>query len=324
VAAVLSPPISVHQLLTAWQHDPISLTTAAVEIALVAAYLAGVHRLARRGRHWPGWRTIAFVAGIATVVVAVQSGVASYDDSNFTVHVVQHLLLMNVAPIFLALAAPMTLALQASRRANQERLLKVLHHPVISFFTHPLVAAGLSYATMIGYFLTPFYNFSLEHPVVHDLTHLHFLLSGCLFWWVVVGKDPSRWRPSYPVKLGLLAVGVPVTAVLGVALSQARTSIAPHFHTVTDTRAGGSILWIFGELTTLLAMGVVLYQWLSFDEREQARADRRVDQALADPQPAAPPPENAGLPEGPTGPSNSKRFGSGADTLPAGVTEQHP
>ena len=58
---------------------------------------------------------------------------------------------------------------------------------------------------------TPFYNFSLEHPLVHNLTHLHFLVSGCLFWWLVVGRDPSRWRLSYPVKLGIMAIGIPVT-----------------------------------------------------------------------------------------------------------------
>jgi putative copper resistance protein D len=189
---------------------------------------------------------------------------------------------MNLAPILIALSAPVTLALQASRRATQERLLRVVHHPVVAFLTHPLVAASLAYLTMIGYFLTPFYGFSLEHPLVHDLSHLHFLVSGCLFWYVVIGKDPSRWRLSFPARLGLLATGIPVTAVIGIALSQARTSIAPHFHTAADTRAGGSILWILGELTTLIAMGILLYQWMRFDEREQARADRRADQALAE------------------------------------------
>ena len=175
----------------------------------------------------------------------------------------------------------MTLALQASSRRTQERLLKVLHHPVVSFITNPLVAASTVYVTMIGYFLTPFYNFSLEHPLVHDLSHLHFLITGCIFWWVVIGADPSRWHLSYPAKLGLLATGIPVTAVLGLALTGARTSIAPAFHTVADTRAGGSLLWVVGELTMLTAMGLLLFQWMRFDEREAIRADRRADQEAA-------------------------------------------
>jgi putative membrane protein len=112
---------------------------------------------------------------------------------------------------------------------------------------------------------------------VHDLTHLHFLVSGSLFWWLVVGRDPSRWRLSYPVKLGILAIGIPVTAVLGVSLTGARDSIAPLFHTVADTRSGGSILWVVGELTTFVAMALVVYQWMKFEEREAVRADRLLD-----------------------------------------------
>ncbi len=276
--AVLSPPIKIHTLLTAWQTDPVSLLALAIEVGLALLYLVGVRRLARRGRQWSPLRTLSFLAGTATVVVAVQSGLASYDSSNFTVHVIQHLLLMNMAPIFYALAAPVTLALQASGRANQERLLKVLHHPIVAFVTHPLVATTIAYVTMIGYFLTPFYNFSLEHPIVHDFTHLHFLIAGSIFWWTVIGKDPSRWRLSFPTKLGILASGIPVTAILGIALSQARTSIAPRFHTVIDTRAGGSILWVVGEMFMLVAIVLLVVQWMRYDEREAARADRRLDQ----------------------------------------------
>ncbi|MGA2522362.1 MAG: cytochrome c oxidase assembly protein, partial [Acidimicrobiales bacterium] len=129
--------------------------------------------------------------------------------------------------------------------------------------------------------LTPFYAFSLRHPLVHDLTHLHFLVSGCLFWWLVVGVDPSRWRLSFPAKLGILAAGIPVTAILGVALTGASVSIAPQFHSVADTRQGGSILWIVGELTTLVAMGIIVYQWMLNEERQAARNDRQLDAAEA-------------------------------------------
>lgn len=286
IGNVISPAISVHTLLTGWRTDALSLVALGIEVAFAVAYLVGARRLARRDRTWSPWRTASFLAATITVVIAVQSGLASYDDQNFSAHVIQHLLLMNMAPVLYALAAPVTLALQASSRRNQETLLKILHHPVVTFFTNPLVAASMVYVTMIGYFLTPFYGFSLEHPLIHDLTHLHFLISGCIFWWVIIGKDPSRWHLSYPAKLGLLATGIPVTAVLGLALTGARTSIAPAFHTVADTRAGGSILWVVGELTMLTAMGLLLYHWMRFDEREAMRADRRADQEA---QPAAVP-----------------------------------
>ena len=280
-ADAVSPPIELHTLLTGWQTDTLSLVALAIELGLAAWYLVSARRLARRGRRWSRWRTASFLAGTALVVVAAQSGLAAYDDEVFAAHVVQHLLLMNLAPICYALGAPVTLALQASNRPTQRRLLRVIHHPVVEFVTHPAVVVVVAYGTMVAYFLTPFYNFSLEHPLVHDLTHLHFLVSGCLFWWLVVGLDPSRWRLGYPAKLGILAAGIPVTAILGVALTSASTSVAPAFHSLADTRRGGSILWIVGELITFVAMAIIVYQWMRNEERQAVRADRLLDAAEA-------------------------------------------
>jgi len=277
LADAISPPIRFHTLLTGWQTDSLSLVALAIEVTLAIWYVVSVRRLANRGRHWSPWRTASFVAATVLVIIAVQSGLASYDDQVFAAHVVQHLLLMNFAPILYALSAPVTLALQASDRRTQQRLLKVLHHPVVEFVTNPVFVVFMAYVTMIVFFLTPFYNLSLEHPLLHDLTHLHFLVSGCLFWWLVVGRDPSRWRLSYPAKLGILAIGIPVTAVLGVSLTGAHDSIAPLFHSVADTHQGGSILWVVGEITTFVAMAVIVYHWMRFEEREAVRADRQLD-----------------------------------------------
>jgi cytochrome c oxidase assembly factor CtaG len=277
LADAISPPIRLHTLLTGWQTDTLSLVALAIELASAVWYVTSVRRLARRGRSWPAWRTGSFLGGTALIVIAVQSGLASYDDQVFAVHVVQHLLLMNFAPILLALSAPVTLALQASDRRTQQGLLKVLHHPVVEFITNPVFVVVVANATMIGYFLTPLYNLSLEHPLLHDLSHLHFLVSGCLLWWLVVGRDPSRWRLSHPVKLGILALGIPVTAVLGVSLTGARVSVAPLFHSVADTHRGGAILWVVGEVTTLVAMAIIVYQWMQYEERQAVRADRQLD-----------------------------------------------
>ena len=278
---VISPPVEIHTLLTGWQTDTLSLVCLGIELALAAWYVVSVRRLAARGRAWSRARTVSFLGGTALVIIAVQSGLASYDDEVFWVHVIQHLLLMNFAPILFALSAPITLALQASSRPTQRVLLGILHNPVVEFLTHPVVVVVAAYGTMLVYFLSPFYNFSLEHPLIHDLTHLHFLVSGCLFWFLVVGRDPSRWRLSHPAKLGFLACGIPVNAILGVSLTGATVSIAPHFHTLGDTHVGGSILWVVGELTSLIALGIVLYQWMQYEEREAIRADRRADAADA-------------------------------------------
>jgi len=275
--AVLSPPVHLHTLLTGWQTDWLTLVTVAIDVALVAAYAAATLRLGRKGRSWSPWRTLSFVSGVVTILVATFSGLAAYDDSVFVIHAIQHLLLMNVAPILLVLGAPVTLALQASGRSTQTRILRVLHHPVVEFVTNPLVVLAIFSITMIGYFLTPFYQYSLEHPLVHDFTHLHFLVAGCLYWWLVVGVDPSRWRLSYPMKLGFLAVEIPVGTILGLSLIQANVSVAPRFHTLADTHNGGAVLWIASEVVTFSAISILLFQWMRSDVREASRGDRRAD-----------------------------------------------
>jgi putative copper resistance protein D len=277
LAAVRSPPIEIHTLLAGWRSGAFSFVALGVEVALAAWYLVSVRRLAHRGRHWPRARTVSFLSGLVVVVIALQSGLAVEGDRLFWVYVVQHLLLMNLAPVLLALSAPVTLALQAAGRPTQRLLLAVLHHPVVEIVTHPLVVATAVYGTMLVYFLSPVYNLTLEHRWFGDLVYLHFLVSGYLFWWIVIGRDPSRWRLSHPAKLGLLAPGIAVNAILGVSLTGATASVAPHFQTLGDTHVGGSILWVVGELISLVTMGIVLYQWMQFEEREAVRADRRAD-----------------------------------------------
>ncbi|HLI16036.1 MAG TPA: cytochrome c oxidase assembly protein [Acidimicrobiales bacterium] len=279
-AAAASSPVRLGQLLTGWQHDAGSLTALAVLAALGAAYAAGVHRLARRKRRWSPWRSAAFGAGLVLVELAVGSGIASYDDSVFTVHVVQHLLLMNAAPPLLALGAPITLLLQATRRRTTSRLLRVLHSRPVELLTHPLVAFGVATATMYAYFLTPLYGASLRHPVLHDATHLVFLLAGCLYWWLVVGLDPIPHRLGHAARMGYLGLGIPLASFLGVAILNMAHPIAPE-HTLADTRAGGGVLWGFSELFTVAALAVIFLQWVREEDRRAAREDRRLDAVAA-------------------------------------------
>ncbi len=273
---VPSPPVHLGRLLTAWQTDPISLIVLAVDVLVAGAYLEGVRRLKAKERQWSRWRTASFLGGSVVVVVAFNSGVAGYATSIFSVRAVQHVLYMNAAPILWALGAPMTLWLQASGRSLQRFLLRVLHSRTFEVLTFPVLVAGISYALMLVYFLSSFYPFSEQHHVVLGITNVVFLLAGCLYWWPVVGLDPSRWRLSFPARLGYLATGIPVTTFLGLGLVSARYSIDPAIYTLSGTQSGGGTLWVLSELFTLVAMGCVLLQLMHTEERAAARYDRRL------------------------------------------------
>ncbi len=242
-------------------------------------YVAGVRRLAPRGRRWAPARTVAFVAGMAAVVVATQSGLARYDTTSFAAHMGQHLLLGMVAPVLLALGAPVTLALQASGRPVQRTLVRIVHSAPVAAVTHPAVGWGLFGGTLFVLYLTPLFGLSLRNDLVHAAVHLHFVVAGSIFVWPLVGLDPVRWRLPHGARLLSVLLAVPVHAFLGLALLSARAPLGDGTWSMNDQRAGVALLWAVGELLALGAAAVIFHQWAAADERAAVRADRAADRA---------------------------------------------
>ena len=250
------PPVpAAADLLSRWSLAP----APALLVALAGAgYFIGVQRLRARGRDWSIARSGAFTAGL---VVAL-----------------------------LALGAPVTLALQATSRSTQTRLLHVLHSPPVRLVSHPVVAGSLFAFTLFALYFSPLYSLSVHTAWVHEAVHAHFFLVGCLFFWVTVGLDPVAWRIPYGARLALVLVTVPLHAFLGLALLSTTTPLDPHASlTATLTSGalvaaqhrGAAIMWVVGDLIGLAAGGVVLVQWMHHEERRGERLDRALDAADA-------------------------------------------
>jgi putative copper resistance protein D len=108
--------------------------------------------------------------------------------------------------------------------------------------------------------------------------HVHFLAVGLLFFGLVVGLDPWGRRLPYGLCLLLVLATVPVHAFLGIALMSSSSPLWSA-HTLADQQAGAAILWAVGDLVTLVVGGIVLAQWMAYDEREAAREDRLAQSA---------------------------------------------
>jgi putative copper resistance protein D len=207
------------------------------------------------------------------------------------------LLTMAAAPL-LVLGAPVTLALRVSRGRNRRRLTRVLHSPPLRVIGNPLVAWVLFTMSLYALYFSPLFDLSLRQPFVHDLVHLHFLAVGLLFWWPVVGLDPSRWRLPHIARLGFVFLMVPFHAFLGVAIMNSGRVLAPTLETfqrtwgptpLADQQTGGAILWGAGDLIAIVAVLGVLISWASYEEKVvAAREDRRQARARAAGQPARP------------------------------------
>jgi putative membrane protein len=218
--------------------------------------------------------------------VALTSPVEAYEGTLFSVHMVQHMLLELVAAPLLLLGAPATLALRAASPSVRRTLLAILHSRVVAVVSFPLVAWVLFAAVNWGWHFSTLYDVALENPTLHYVQHATFLLAALLFWWPVVGIDPSRWRMPYPLRLFYLFLAMPQNSFLGVALMSATSVLYPHYATLertwgptplADQSLGGIAMWVFGDVIFLVAMGAVVAAWMRAEDRKTARLDARLD-----------------------------------------------
>jgi putative membrane protein len=268
---------NLHTALLDWQLGPFPLLVLFACVAAGIWYLRADWALATRGRRWKAGRTWAFFGGLITVDIALQSPVATLTGDYFEAHVLQHLLLMIIAPALLAMGAPMTLILQTSSRRAKTVWLHVFHSRGFAVLSHPLTVWVLYYGTMLAFFLTPAIGFAMNHMWVMDLINLGFLFGATLFWWPMIGLDPiPRWGASYPLRMVNLLIGVPLESFLAIALLGSRQTIAP-MYSLSSTHAGAGVLWILSELLTVLAVIPIYFQWMASEDRKTQREDARLD-----------------------------------------------
>jgi putative membrane protein len=283
------PPFTAAAIFT-----EIRLTSLIALFLLVAAalYGYGVYQLRRRGDHWPAGRTAAFVlGGLGSIAAVTVTGIEAYDTSLLSVHMVQHMVLSMVGPIFLALGAPVTLALRTLRGGARRKVLAVLHSRVVRVLSHPLFAFGLFVANPFVLYFTGLYRQTLEHAWLHELIHVHFIVTGCLFFWPLLGLDPMPHRWPYPGRALLMVLSVPFHTVLGLTIMQSRTLLAGDYYPTLgltwvspqdDQVTAGGILWAGGEIVSVTMLGILVLQWIRQSEREARRIDRALDRAEAE------------------------------------------
>lgn len=290
-------PPNVERLL-AIHLQPIPVLPVLATVLLLA-YLLAVVVLRRRGDRWPVGRIVWWVAGIVTVLAVTATGLDGYGMELFSIHMVQHMVLSMLAPVFLALGAPMTLLLRAlparrSGRLSARRiLLAVLHSRVARVISHPVVVLALFLASLYGLYFTPIFDLLMSTMWGHNLMLLHFLAIGMLYFWGVMGVDPTpRSLGSTPgvlrgpvLRIFELVTTVPFHAFFGVVIMMS-VSLVVRFYAVPipgwaisplhDQAVGGGIAWGFTELPTLVVLGVLFWQWQRSEVRHEARLERRI------------------------------------------------
>ncbi|HEX7715684.1 MAG TPA: cytochrome c oxidase assembly protein, partial [Marmoricola sp.] len=272
------PPFGVSRVFTEWGLDPY-LFVGTVWVA--GLYLLGVWTLRSRGDRWPLGRTAAFlVGGVGSFYFATQSGLAAYDTTLLSAHMVQHMILSMVVPLFLALGAPVTLALRTLPQRPRGWLLAVLHSRAAKVLTFAPLTLALYVASPWALYFTNWYTATLHSSYQHEMMHVHLVLVGCLFFWPLLGVDPLPGRMTHPFRLLVIFLSMPFHAFLGVTVMEQTRLIGgdwyPSLHRTmswlpdpaADQNLAGGILWGSGDLIALVFFVVLFTQWVRASMKE--------------------------------------------------------
>ncbi|HYK95739.1 MAG TPA: cytochrome c oxidase assembly protein [Candidatus Dormibacteraeota bacterium] len=279
-------PPTLAALALDWQVEPL---VAATLLALAIGWLVLMWRVGRlHPEHpLPVGRTAAFFAGLATIAIALMSGIARYDTTLFSVHMVQHLLLMLVAAPLLAFSAPVTQVLRASPPGvRQGWLIPVLHSRIVEAIGHPVVGALTFTVVVWGSHFTGLFELALEDQGVHEIEHVAFLAAAMIFWWPVIAADPARRRMAFPVRALYLLVQVPVNSFLGMAFVFAPTPLYAHYanlgspyriDALADQQLAGGIMWLAGDVVFIAGILGIIAAWMRREQRDEPAAERRFE-----------------------------------------------
>ncbi len=208
----------------------------------------------------------------------------------FSIHMVQHMLLLVVAAPLLLAGAPIRPLLRGLPLALRRTVIRAVarntaFRALVHLLRSPLVAAALYVVGLYAWHIPAFYDAAVENPTVHVVEHTWFLVTALLFWSVVIDPIPFRATLPYAARIPfLLLVGAAQNTILGGLLAFSDRLFYTHYATttaaygvdpVTDQRLGGAIMWVPGDLIFLAAASFSFFLWLQSEEQAQRLRESR-------------------------------------------------
>ena len=264
-----------------------------VTVALAVTYALGLARLRRRGHHWPPGRSVAWFSGVALLFWLTNFGIARYANVAPGFHMGQHMVLTMLVPILLVLGAPVTLALRALHPGQggqwgpREWLVRFLGSRALAILTQPAVVLVLYVSGLYGLYLTSAFATLMSSHTGHVLMQAHFLVSGYLFYWILIGTDPRPQPLPYLYRFVVMMIASALHGFFAVVIMMSGRPLAPEWFALvrppwiedllSDTTMGGQLAWAMGELPLALVAVTLAVQWSRDEDRQARRLDRRAE-----------------------------------------------
>ena len=269
--------------LGSWSLDPV---LAPVLLGTAVGYVWAAHRIGLRtpGHPWPRRHTVTFLAALGLSWLVLLGPVGSYDDTFFWAHMVQHLALMMVIAPMLLLGAPVLLLLRSSTPAfRRSWLLPVLHGRALTTLTRPAVGWLLFAGVLVGTHFSPFYEFALEHPGVHEyVEHPLYLCAALIYYYPLIAANPGPLRVPHGLRAASLFTMMVPETMTGFFLYASTYVRYPHYASVprpfgpaplVDQQLGGALMWGGSMIVDSLWVVLAVTAWLRSEKRLAARID---------------------------------------------------
>jgi putative membrane protein len=258
-----------------WNLDPGPIVAVAVVGGVYAHRWRAVH--AQDGpRAAPGWRAACFAAGLVLVLAALVSPIDRLAEQLFVVHMLQHVLLLDVATILVILGLTKVILRPATRRLQGvERAAGSLGHPAFAVAFYVVV--------MWGWHVPALYDAALRHPLVHVLEHICFASAGLLYWWHLLSPVRSRLRLGGMAPVVYMLATKLFVGLLGIGLAFAPDSLyafyahQPRYWGLSsgdDQAVAGLLMALEQSLVMGVALAWLFARMLGESEREEQRAER--------------------------------------------------
>ncbi len=298
----ISPSILAHaagssegalDVLRQWSFDPLALVVVLLPGVLYARGLRAW--TSRRPRPLHPLRVWSFYTGLFLGFLALSSPIDALADDLFTMHMVQHLIIMMLVPILVLLGAPTTPILLGLPRRFRQRAVRPLFRSrwaraAYGAVTHPAVAWGSFTGVNWGWHLLGgAYDAAVENGALHIFQHLTFYGSSLLLWWVLIDPRPLRSRLSYPLR-GLVILGTLFQNIyLGAYITLRHDLLYTAYATpprlwglspLDDQQSGGALMWVGGDTLLVIALVATGVVW-SRKATERARREEAAQDRLA-------------------------------------------
>lgn len=266
----VSPPANFS---AAWSFPVFPFVILLATLIIYLSGWRGAHRT--RPRQLPSWRVAAFAGGIVSLWMAIASPIDALDDYLLSAHMVQHFILMSIAPPLIVLGAPAVPLLRGLPRPIRVLLRPFFRarwlHRVVRFGLHPATAWLLMNIAYLGWHVPAAFELTFRSEAIHQVEHACFFFTSVAFWWVVLAPWPARrvW-PRWTVIPYLLSADILNTVLSATLTFSGRVLYSPYLHAerissltpLQDQVAAGAEMWVLNSVVFLVPAVALTFRLL--------------------------------------------------------------